>query len=269
MTISIKKAMGLVAGTLAMSLCAGMGFAADIETAAPTSWTGIYVGGGGGYRWADFDVDTLSCDVVTCNNQSNDGVFGGFVGTFEEYSTNLGDNGFFGTLQAGADWEFSPGFVVGIMGDIDIGDKLQDDEFNQVNYTRIDPDSGQAWSAELNELFTVSARAGFAPADNLLLYGLVGYSFGDAEASYFEGCDFSSNGGACSDRSGSSKESLDGWTFGGGAEMKFTANISGRLEYRYTDLGSIDVSAENGTFTGDTSTDVVVQSVRATINFRF
>jgi opacity protein-like surface antigen len=62
------------------------------------------------------------------------------------------------------------------------------------------------------------------------------------------------------------------WTVGAGAEMKFTDNISGRLEYRYTDLGSIDVSGVSGAqeeFTGDTSTDVVVQSVRATVNFRF
>jgi outer membrane immunogenic protein len=265
-----KSYLGL-AGAISIYCALGVlpASAADVQTAEPaSSWTGFYVGGGGGYRWADFDVDTLSCDGVVCNTESDDGVFAGYAGTFEEYGTNLDDNGFFGTVQAGFDWEFTPGFLVGIMGDADIGEKLKDSEFNQVNYGGVDPDSGQAWSADMNEVFTLSARAGFTPTDSLLLYGLVGYSFGDARASYFEGCDFSGDGGDCSDISASSKKSLDGWTFGGGAEMKLTDNISGRIEYRYTDLGSIDVSGENGTFTGDTSTDVIVQSIRATINFR-
>ncbi len=257
--LSVYCALGIVSAS-----------AADVAPVEPaSSWTGLYVGGGGGYRWADFDVDTLSCDGAVCNTEGNDGIFAGYAGpTFEEYGTNLDDSGFFGTVQAGFDWEFTPGFVVGLMGDIDFGEKLSDSEFNQVNYV-VGPESGQAWSAEMNELFTLSARAGFAPADNLLLYGLVGYSFGDAKASYFEGCDLNGDGGDCSDINGSSKKSLDGWTFGGGAEMKLTDNISGRLEYRYTDLGSIDVSGASGTFTGDTSTDVKIQSVRATINFRF
>lgn len=248
--------------------------AADVAPVEPvSSWTGFYVGAGGGYRWADFDVDTLSCAGVVCNNEADDGIFPGFLPgpTFEDYSTNLNDDGFFGTVQAGFDWEVAPGFVVGIMGDADFGEKLKDNEFNQVNYDAFDnPEAGQAWSAELNEVFTISGRAGFAPTESVLLYGLVGYSFGDAKASYFEGCDFSGDGGGCGEINATNKESLDGWTFGGGGEMKFTDNISGRLEYRYTDLGSIDVSgAAPPNFTGDTETDIIIQSVRATINFRF
>ena len=232
------------------------------------------MGAGGGYRWADFDVDTVSCDLSGpgCNYEGAGGVTY-FGSTNEIYDVNLDDSGFFGTVQAGFDWEFTPGFVLGVMGDIDFGNQLEDDKFNQVNYDGFDnPDAGQAWSAELNEVYTLSARAGFAPTESFLLYGLVGYSFGDAKASYFEGCDFSGDGGPCDDINASNKESLDGWTFGAGAEMKFTDNISGRLEYRYTDLGSIDVSGVSGgqdQFTGDTSTDVIIQSVRATVNFRF
>jgi outer membrane immunogenic protein len=262
--ISIYCALGIVSAS-----------AADVAPVEPvSSWTGIYVGAGGGYRWADFDVDTVSCDLSGpgCNYEGAGGVTY-FGSTNEIYDVTLDDSDFFGTVQAGFDWEFTPGFVLGVMGDIDFGNQLEDDKFNQVNYDGFDnPDAGQAWSAELNEVYTLSARAGFAPTESFLLYGLVGYSFGDAKASYFEGCDFSGDGGPCDDINASNKESLDGWTFGAGAEMKFTDNISGRLEYRYTDLGSIDVSGVSGgqdQFTGDTSTDVIIQSVRATVNFRF
>lgn len=248
--------------------------AADVAAVEPTSsWTGFYVGAGGGYRWADFDVGTTSCDLSLpdCNFEGVGDTT--YVGpTNEIYDLNLNDDGFFGTLQAGYDFELAHGFVLGIMGDVDFGQKLADDEFNQVNYGGVNPNSGQAWSAEVNEVFTVSARAGFTPTDSLLVYGLLGYSFGKAEASYFEGCDITGGGGDCDDINASNSKSLDGWTFGAGAEMKFTDNVSGRLEYRHTDLGSIGVSGVSGgadQFTGDTDTDVIIQSVRATINFRF
>ena len=261
--VSIYCALGAVSAT-----------AADVNVAEPTSsWTGFYVGGGGGYRWADFNVDTVSCDNSGpgCNYEGVGGTTY-FDGTNEIYKNSLSDDGLFGTIQAGYDWELTPSFVVGIMGDADFGQKLKDNAFNQVNYDSFDnPDAGQAWSAEMNSVFTFSARAGFAPTESLLLYGLAGYSFGSVKATYFEGCDFSGNGGACDDINASNRKTLDGWTLGAGGEVKFTDSVSGRLEYRYTDLGSIKVSGVSGSssqFTGDTSTDVIVQSIRATINFR-
>lgn len=266
----------------AVSLAAGIIFAgapasaADFNAPAPeavSTWTGFYLGVGGGGRWADFDINTTSCEtghVPPCNFESNDGIFGGYAGpTYEIYDFNLNDSGIFGTAQAGFNVELAPSIVLGAFVSGDLGNDLKDSRFNQVNYGGVDPDSGQAWSASVGNIFTLGARAGFAPSETWMLYGLAGWSWAKADASYFEGCDFSNNGGSCTDLRGRNSDTVDGLTLGAGAEVKVSEHVSLGVEYRHTDFGSVNVSTANGPFTGDTSTDIVVQSVRALLNFHF
>jgi outer membrane immunogenic protein len=69
---------------------------------------------------------------------------------------------------------------------------------------------------------TLRARAGFT-IDRVLLYGTGGLAFGDVTVK----------------NAGSSDSAVQtGWTGGFGAEAAVTNNIVGRVEYRYTDLGS-------------------------------
>jgi outer membrane immunogenic protein len=235
--------------------------AADIaEVAIVDTWTGLYISAGGGYQWGAFDVDTESCSGADCNNDASDG---------EIYSVDLEDSGWFATGQLGFDYQIHDSFVIGAMIDVSGGEELEDSEFNEVDYTGGSDEEGQYWDASLEGMLTLSGRAGFLVTPDALIYGLGGWSWAKAEVSAFEGCDFNDDGGACDDVRADNDETLDGWTLGAGVEWAFIDNFSARLEYRYTDLGSIDAEGSNGIYSVETETDVTVQSVRLTLNYRF
>ncbi|OYW88969.1 MAG: hypothetical protein B7Z20_01260, partial [Sphingobium sp. 32-64-5] len=75
--------------------------------------------------------------------------------------------------------------------------------------------------------FDVSARAGYLVNDNSLLYVRGGYDNMRARTTLID-----------ADGALSSKDSYDGWMVGGGFERALGENVSTRLEYRYSDLGS-------------------------------
>lgn len=58
-----------------------------------------------------------------------------------------------------------------------------------------------------------------------------------------------------------------GYTLGGGVEHAFTSNISARLEYRYTDLGSVSLS--NPALGVNDTTNISTNAIRAGLSFRF
>lgn len=78
---------------------------------------------------------------------------------------------------------------------------------------------------------TVRGRLGYA-YDRYLFYGTGGVAFGDIK-----------NAGA--------SKTKTGWTLGAGIEAALTSNLTGRLEYRHTDLGSATVGGSSITQTAD------------------
>jgi outer membrane immunogenic protein len=59
-----------------------------------------------------------------------------------------------------------------------------------------------------------------------------------------------------------------GWTAGAGLDYAFTRNVFGRIEYRYTDLGTrsfIDVPTNSG----ESGNKVTISDVRAGIAYKF
>ncbi len=81
---------------------------------------------------------------------------------------------------------------------------------------------------DIEWLGSVRGRLGYA-MDNVLIYGTGGVAFGDVQMSIgFPG------GGLIFH---TYTETRVGWTVGGGAEIAFTENLTGRAEYRYIDLG--------------------------------
>jgi outer membrane immunogenic protein len=82
---------------------------------------------------------------------------------------------------------------------------------------------------------SVRGRLGYA-YDRYLFYGTGGVAFGDVK-----------NGGASSTRTG--------WTLGAGVEAALTNNMTARVEYRYTDLGTANVG---GSSISQTSNDLTL-----------
>lgn len=242
--------------------------AADIAPVPPVSdWTGFYIGAGGGYQWGEFAVDTTTCVAELCNDAN--------LGEPDAlYSVDLDDSGWFATGQLGFDYQLHDSFVVGAMLDVSGGQELADAEFNEVDVGGAGGvGEGQYWDASLDGMLTVSGRAGFLVTPDALIYGLVGWSWAKAEVNAFEGCDFDNTGDDdCDDTYADNDETLNGWTLGAGLEWAFIENVSARVEYRYTDLGSIEAEGINDLNTPNeltTETDVTVQSVRMTLNYRF
>ena len=190
------------------------------------------------------------------------------------------DKGFFGTVQLGYNHEIASPLVVGIFASADFGQKLKvsvDDEPDSsmpTGTSLIFPYGGsdKTWAASVGNIFTVGARAGIAPSERVMLYVLAGWSWTKGKASYSQECaDLSF---FCSELEGSNSKTLDGLTLGAGGEVRVTDKFSIGLEFRHTDFGSIKVNTDDGgldplftSFHGsssvDTSTDIVVNSVRA------
>ncbi|QPC43906.1 porin family protein [Kaustia mangrovi] len=215
MTKTFKSlALGSVAAAalVSASMMSNKAEAADLYVAPPPppppvmTWTGPYIGGfvGGGAHnatpKAEFDGDDIKLDGV-----GGDGfMFGGFVGY---------------------NFQVSPQFVLGIQGDINVPDfdtKLSGSIPIDAKF-----DNDIVWS--------VSARAGWLPSDNTMLYVIGGWS----NTEYT----FKVSGGGDSFKQ---DETYNGWHIGAGIETKLTESITARVEYRYTDFGKETWFNEDG-----------------------
>src|SRR5262245_48763864 len=257
-----RTLIGFIAA-LALGSVSSAAFAADMAVPEPApvmSWTGFYLGAGGGVAWADLDLNHRLCEL------DHDGVC--FEEDFHRDFNESSDGGIVGIVQGGFDWELAPSFVVGVGADWTFGDVLGDLNRN------FDDDFGvhHRFNNDGSSMVDVYGRAEFAPAQNLLIFGLVGWTWADIDTDFrirdendetiFHNSDnFNANG----------------ISFGGGVEWRFTENLSIRGEYRFTDLDNFD---NNGnfevcdgdfcdSFKSDNDVDLDVQRVLFTLNWRF
>jgi outer membrane immunogenic protein len=115
-------------------------------------------------------------------------------------------DGWLGGAYAGYNFQTTNNWVIGLEGDFTFAGK----EGTVAGTTYKNP-----WNS------TVRGRLGYA-FDRYLLYGTGGVAFGKLET-----------------ENPAASDTKTGWTAGAGVEVAFTQNITGRLEYRHTDLGDI------------------------------
>lgn len=199
-------------------------FAADLPSrvAAPApyfapvpimSWTGFYLG---------LNAGGVAMDTFTRDNMSGY-TFGGRVGF---------------------DYQFSNGFVFGVLGDGEFSSADQ-----TVTAAGFGPVPARSANIENKSIFTANLRAGFAVSPNVLLYATGGYSYFDFKISdpfFIFGRPLPG--------------SADGWNVGLGAEYRWTPNLSVYAEYRYHDL-----EMDQRRFFDD----VQVNQVKVGVNYRF
>jgi outer membrane immunogenic protein len=219
-------ALGATVPALAADLGARPAYAKAPVYAAPLyNWTGIYIGGhvGGAF--------------------SSDNNFNGLV------TGNNGNGRFLGGLQAGADYQFAPNWVLGIEGQYSwLGN----------NSSVIFP-GGYVYANNQRALGSVTGRIGYTWGPGLV-YVKGGYAYSDNNetltlAGVPTAFAFDSN-------------HRDGYTVGAGLEYMFAPNWSAKAEYQYYNFGSSRfvtpvALVPFGSFTTDDHT------VKVGVNYRF
>ena len=172
------------------------------------SWTGCYVGGHAGGLWArqkDWIVRTPGGDF-----------FGQSLGGHDA-------DGWVAGVQAGCDYQFAGGFVIGIQGDYAWTDAEGSHDSAR--------EFGVAYHSKVRSLATATGRFGYA-WDRFL-----GYVKGGGA---WERDDYWATtivvGTAYTAR-----ETRPGWTIGVGGEYAFTNFLSGFVEYNYYDFGTTEI----------------------------
>jgi outer membrane immunogenic protein len=207
--VVMSRIRTLGASVVAIITAVGAAHAADISVYSPPppevvynptsayNWNGAYVGAQVGYGW----------------------------GTAKNAGNSWDANGVTGGIYSGYNFAPTPGFVLGVEGDIAASGM-----------------SGKLGGVTVNNNWngTLRARAG-AAVDRFLIYGTGGLAVGGVEV-----------------KSGGAKDSATqvGYTLGGGVEAGITNNVTARLEYRWTDLGKDTYSTAPGKV-GFTSSQVL------------
>jgi outer membrane immunogenic protein len=199
------------------------------------SWTGCYVGGHVGGLWARKEWS---------DRLPGSDTFGLSDGTHDP-------NGFIGGVQAGCDYQFAGGFVIGITAD----------------YAWTDAEGSNAAilfppftdHSKVKSLASVTGRIGYA-WDRFL-----GYVKGGGA---WERDEYWSTNGVFT---GTASETRSAWTIGIGGEYAFTNYLTGFIEYNYYDFGNRELtfnSSAGGVF-HIFGIDETKSVLKAGLNFRF
>jgi outer membrane immunogenic protein len=235
--------LGLVAGPAAM--------AADLRVKAPVrppppvyaySWTGCYVGGHAGGLWIQKDYALQSIGTP----------FGAVVFTNPVGLGGHDVSDWLAGVQAGCDYQFAGGFVIGIAGDY---------AWTNADGSHVDPVIGlTTLSSNTKSLASVTGRLGYA-WDRFLGYVKGGGAWERDNYAWFL------TGAPAVGLSAS--ETRGGWTIGVGGEYAFTDWLSGFVEYNYYDFGNRSVAFLAGPVAFNFDIDERKSVLKFGLNLRF
>lgn len=219
--------------------------AADIIEPTVYDWTGPYIGLQAGYAWGENDLSANSVeDEITITEDA--ATIDGDDGSFDL-------DGFVGGAHAGYNWQMDS-LVLGLEGDIEYADL--NDKVDILSSDGLGELVGRD-EVEVNWLGSLRLRGGFT-ADRALFYATGGLAVGGAKITAED---------EFGDKFADESATKWGWTIGAGIEYAFTDDLSGRIEYRYTDLGKIDVRSEEENI--DDEADLKFHAVRAGLSWHF
>ena len=212
------------------ALIGGHAWAADLAVKAPQvpipapefSWTGFYLGGNFGAKWA---AASGSVNVAPAT------AFGAALpsGALLPLSSTT-PSAFIGGGQVGYNWQTGP-VVFGIEGDIDVHDWNTTQVLGAFSSGTVFV-PGDAFTLESRWQASLRGRLGYA-VDRLLVYATGGAAWTGVKAGAF----FIPFEGAPA-TSGTDHATFTGGTIGGGFEYAFWNHMSLGVEARYTRYGS-------------------------------
>ncbi|GLR88295.1 outer membrane protein [Bradyrhizobium iriomotense] len=239
--LALTAVVAMTGAASAADLAARPYTKAPVVAAPITSWTGCYLGGGGG--------------AAMTNNDSN--LYDPVAGVALTSNVTTGARGWFGTVQGGCDYQFQ-NWVVGAFADYDFMDVHGDTAL----FPGLSGQQKQDWQ------WAVGGRVGYLILPQLLTYVSGGYTQAHWKDTTLNALGF----GPVLTSPGFTKS---GWFIGTGDEYALTTFLPGlfwKTEYRYSEFdrqnGPINDTA--GVFTGINSTQKLREhSVRSELVYRF
>jgi outer membrane immunogenic protein len=250
------------------------------------AWTGFYAGINGGYAWSNPNVSYVANDPAsqagTCS------VPGGVrclpTADFKR------DGGLFGG-QVGFNWQFNSLWLAGVEADYQWSDftGTGSSSFHLGGTGGAAVLSTMSATEKVGSFETLRARLGALPFESLLLYGTGGLAVAQVKGSLAltagaTGPGVTSGGfsykctAGVTCFSGSSSQTVVGWTAGAGAEYAITSNVTFKTEVLYAHLekpGTTATATALGTagtalssFTGTFGYTYFIV-VRGGLNYRF
>lgn len=219
-------------------ITSGASAAQTVTNTAP--WTGFYAGVSAG---AIFNEAQLNSSHIN------------FINT--PYHQHISDTDFLPGVQAGYNYQFPSGFVLG--GELDFTYPDTKSEFNNTNqFAQFDK-----FTFENRLQGAIRAKMGYA-LNKFLPFVTAGVSFADTQLEYTN---------EVAERVKNTSVQT-GWALGGGLEYAVYENLSLRTEYIYSDYGdplSMKLSNVVGVTdpNGFANIELVTHSVRTVINYRF
>jgi outer membrane immunogenic protein len=275
MTILNRRRELCLASVFALAFTGAAG-AADLPVRAPImapvvplSWTGFYIGIGGGTAWGtkeyDWNIDATIASVqaqlgapglippLGLRSQGSHGINGGFFGGQIGYNYQIG-------------WA-----VLGVQADAHWADISGDGNCFALAITNC--------SAKVESFGTVTAKVG-GTVDRALLYAKGGFAWENAKSNINILGLGAGNvlagvipGGVNFVLASEVSENRTGWTWGAGVEYAFAPNWSGFVEYNYLDFGkktqNYVYSVSNLTIPIPTELEEQYHVIKAGLNYRF
>jgi outer membrane immunogenic protein len=181
--------------------------------------------------------------------------------------------------QIGYNWQWS-NVVLGVEADIQASGQKGDAAFLcpgtvcNVGLTAIPaanaPVAG-TFNQKLDWFGTLRGRAGITVTPTILAYVTGGLAYGHIETDGIL-TGFTA-GGLATSSAFSSDKTKTGWTVGGGIEGRITGNWTGKVEYLYMDLGTVDTTGLLTTnfipIRAQFSSKITDNIVRVGVNYKF
>lgn len=218
----------------------------DVDT---SRWEGFHVGVG-----ASFDSLLSSQNSMFHSEPGMDTAGFSSAGSSEfdlELSDEMRLDDITGSIEVGYDWALGNGWVAGVGADVAWGTLGLSDAF-EICGNRIDVNeelssvgcASLTSDAELQSRWSITGRVGKAVNPDTLVYALAGLT--SAKAAFASEAAICENEEPCPTgsttytirRDWAGDSNLNGVVVGGGLEVAFDQNWSGKLEYRYSSFGS-------------------------------
>jgi opacity protein-like surface antigen len=206
----------------------------------PYNWSGVYIGGDGGYSLASSN-GTLTTAAGAALAPYAYNVTGPFSGVF------LGGNYQINRLVAGMEGDWQRSNLIG-----------NNETQSPIGAAGAFPNGPFTISTTIKDSGSIRGRLGVA-FDRFLLFGTGGWAWGNPSMSYalLGSAPFVSNGG-----------NSFGWTAGAGVDYAFTNDVFGQIEYRYTNLGT-PALMNVATNTAEAGNRLPISDMRIGIAYKF